>query len=76
MRNIGICKGLRGRYFVTPKVLQFRDRSKVSESDIDSLFRGFLRLLKVMINESIENKYIARIKSLERELNKYKGKSQ
>ena len=72
MENIKIKKGVAGVYYIKPKILKFTKSTMINESDIDNLFKGTLRLLKLLISESIENKYIAKINSLEQELKKYK----
>lgn len=64
-----------GTYFIKPRVIQFRNSNMLNEQDIDNLFKGALRLLKLMITESIEKKYLSRIASLERELKRYKERA-
>lgn len=75
MKNIKIRKGVSGVYHINPKVLKFRNSTKINESDIDNLFKGTLRLLKLLISESIESKYLSKINSLEQELKKYKERA-
>lgn len=61
-----------GVFYTSPRLLRFESCAKISDKDIDSLFSGTLRLLKIMISESVEKKYISRINSLEFELKKYR----
>ena len=72
VRNSGCMAGV---FYTHPRLLKFKSSNKITDKDIDSLFSGTLRLLKIMISESVEKKYIARINSLEMELKKYKERA-
>ena len=65
-------KHIVGVFYIRPKLLKFENSVKISDKDIDSLFSGTLRLLKMMISESVEKKYIYKINTLELELKKYR----
>ncbi len=63
-----ICKSKRGIYTLCPKIIKFEKIEKVCNEDIESLFMGLFRLLKVTIREEVEKEYVERIKRLEKEL--------
>lgn len=68
MRINKFCKGKSGVYTFTPKVMMIESSGAILNEDIEHLFLGFFRLLKISIREEVEREYIARIRRLEREL--------
>lgn len=65
---IKICRGKKGVYTLFPKIMPFEKHEKICDDDIDSLFMGLFRLLKVSVRQEVEKEYLSKIAKLEKEL--------
>lgn len=68
MRIKRFCKCKSGVYTFTPKVMMIENTGTILNEDIEHLFLGFFRLLKISIREEVEREYVAKINKLEREV--------
>ena len=75
MRYLVPNKNQRGIYFESKQILKFPIQNDyISDSDIHDLFMGLINLVKKTTELKIEDKYIAEIQSLKKEINYLKSK--
>ncbi len=73
MKIVRLNRNIRGIFFVCKKALVFSSpMSVITDNDIESLFIGFLSLVKSTVKDRLEREYRGKIARLEKELQVYK----
>ena len=73
MEKLRLNRNQKGVYYITPRILQFKNsNSIISDDDLVNMFVGFVRLIKKSTEIEIEDKYLKKIELLEKELRFYK----
>ena len=73
MEKLRLNRNQKKMYYITPRILQFKNSSSIiSDDDLVNMFVGFVRLIKKSTEIEIEDKYLKKIELLEKELRFYK----